>query len=198
MKKILAIMALAAFSTAALAGGAGVMTEFEVENGKNGAADSRTISVAPFYKFDNGIKADVKFEGSRDTGSVAGNNNDITGAVEARVRRDYALTNRLSAGLRLGIGQKLNGTSKTGLTEDFGYYTIEPIAHYELTDRVGLHVSYRYRNAFDANDYAFKTNTAKFGFNYALTKQDTVGLKYVETYGDTRSNGVEFKYVRGF
>lgn len=197
MKKTLAILALIA-STSALAGGAGVMTEFEVKNGKDGNSDSRSISVAPYYKFDNGVKADLKLEGSRDTGTVAGNNKDISGAVEARVFRAYDLTPRLSAGVRLGVGQKLNGTSKAGVTEDFGYYTIEPIAHYDLTDRVGLHVSYRYRNAFDANDYAFKTNTAKVGLDYALTKQDTVGIKYVETYGDSRSNGVEFKYVRGF
>lgn len=201
MKKLFVAVAFLAASAAALASGTsttGVVTEVEFENGKNGHADSRTVSVAPFYTFSNKVRADVKFEGSRDTGTTGGNNNDLTGAIEARVRRDYDISDRLSAGLRVGVGEKFNGTNRSGVVQDYSYYTIEPIAHYELTDRVGLHFSYRFRSAFDTTDYAAKTNTAKVGVEYALTKQDTVAVKYSETYGDTRSNGVEFKYIRGF
>lgn len=198
MKKILAILALATLTTAAFAAGSGITTEFEVENGRNGASDGRSISLAPYYKFDNGIKADLKFQGARDVGKdSAGNNNSIDGSVEARVRKDYALTPRVSAGLRLGIGEKLNGTNKAGQTVDFGYYTVEPILTYKATDALSFNTSYRYRDAF-SSDQDYKTNTAKLGVSYKVTKQDEVGAKYFEKYGDVRTNGMEFVYTRGF
>lgn len=197
--KLLTALLLSAGLVGSAFAGAGVTTEFEVENGKNGNADSRAISVAPYYKFENGIKADVKLEGSRDTGhDAAGNNHSVGGSIEARVRKDYSLTDRISAGLRLGIGENINGTNKAGQTVDFTYYTVEPIVTYKVSDVLSLNTSYRYRNAFNQDNYTYKTNTAKVGAAYALTKQDEVGLKYFEKYGDTRTNGVEFIYIRGF
>lgn len=197
MKKILAILALAVSSTA-FAGGAGVTTEFESEYGKNGASDSNSISVAPYYKFDNGIKADVKFEGSRDTGTTNGSNKPIDGLIEARVRKDFAIADNLSAGLRLGIGEKMNGENKAGNTVDFTYYTVEPILTYRATDALSFNTSYRYRNAFNASNYKYSTDTYKVGVAYKVTKEDEIGAKYFEKYGDTRSNGFELVYSRGF
>jgi len=199
MKKILAILALAVSSTA-FAGGAGVTTEFESEYGKGqyNGQDSNSISVAPYYKFDNGIKADVKFEGSRDRGTVNGDNKSIDGLIEARVRKDYNVYGPLSAGLRLGIGEKFNGENKAGQTVDFGYYTVEPILTYKATDALSFNTSYRYRNAFNTSNYAYKTNTVKVGAAYKLTKEDEIGAKYFEKYGDFRSNGFELVYSRGF
>jgi hypothetical protein len=197
--KLLAALMLSAGLIGTAFAGAGVTTEFELENGRNGNADSRALSVAPFYKFDNGIKADIKLEGNRDNGhDVAGNNNSIGGLIEARVRKDYALTDRISAGLRLGVGEVLNGSNKAGQTQDFSYYTVEPILTYKATDALSFNTSYRYRNAFSQEDHSYKTNTAKVGVAYKLTQQDEVGAKYFEKYGDTRSNGVEFVYTRGF
>lgn len=197
MNKILAILALA-ISSSAFAGGAGVTTEFESEYGKNGGPDSHAISLAPYYKFDNGIKADVKFEGSRDNGTTNGNNNPIEGLIEARVRKDYQVYGPVSAGLRLGVGEKFNGSNKAGQTVDFSFYTVEPIITYTATNALSFNASYRYRNAFNTSDVAYRTNTGKVGVAYKLTQQDEVGVKYFEKYGDTRSNGFELLYSRGF
>lgn len=86
MKKILAILALA-FAGSAFAGG-GVTFEFERERGINSPNTfNNTVKVSPYYKFDNGIKADIMFEGNRDDGSVAGNNQPLQNAIEARVQK---------------------------------------------------------------------------------------------------------------
>ena len=191
MKKIFTIFAMMV-SASAFAGGAGVTTEFESEYGKNGGADSHSISLAPYYKFDNGIKADVKFEGGRDNGKVDGNNNPIDGLIEARVRKDIQVYDKFYAGLRLGIGEKINGSNKAGNTVDFGYYTVEPMFTYKTTDALSFNTSVRFRNAFNTTDVAYKTTT------YKVTKEDEVGVKFFEKYGDSRTQGFELTYSRGF
>lgn len=198
MKKIFAIIAAITLSSAAFAGGTGVTMEFEAENGLRGASDGNSISVAPYVMFGDGWKADVKFEGSRDAGHVNGNEKAISGAVEARVRKDVQLTEKLAGGLRVGLGEKLNGTNKNGATVDFTYYTVEPVLTYKLTDALSLNTSYQYRNAVSASNYNFRTDAVKLGAAYKVTKQDEVGLKYFEKYGDARTNGVELVYSRGF
>lgn len=199
MKKILAILALAVSSTA-FAGGAGVTTEFETEHGagKDHGSNSNSISIAPYYKFGDRWKADVKFEGSRDTGTDNGNNKPIDGLIEARIRKDVRVTDDWKVGLRLGIGEKLNGTNNAGTTTDFTYYTVEPITYYNISEPWTINASWRYRNAFNASNYSYSTNTYKLGTAYKVTNEDEVGVKYFQKYGDFRSNGVEFTYTRGF
>ena len=69
MKKIFTILVMVV-SASAFAGGAGVGFEFERERGNNAPHTfENTISIAPYYKFDNGVKADIKFYGSREDGS---------------------------------------------------------------------------------------------------------------------------------
>jgi hypothetical protein len=191
MKKILTILSLA-LSASAFAGGSGVTMEYEGEygQGKDSGTNGSSVSVAPYIKFGEGWKADVKFEGGRDFGQTNGENNSIDGKIEARIRKDVKLTDKFSAGLRLGIGEKFAG-------KDFSYYTVEPIVTYKLTEPWSVNASARYRNAFDTSNN-YQTTTYKVGTAYKVTKEDEVGLKYFEKYGDSRSNGFELVYSRGF
>ena len=195
MKKILALLALV--TATSVFAGAGITTEYEIEHGEKGGSNSRSVSVAPFVKLDNGWKFDVKLEGARDEGQVAGSNHNIDALVEPRARKDIAITDKTSVGLRVGVGRKFNGENKAGQTVDFAYYTVEPIATYKATDALSFNTSYRFRNSFD-NDTAYLTRTAKVGVAYALTKQDEVGAKYFVKRGDAESHGVELVYARGF
>jgi hypothetical protein len=197
MKKIFTILAMVV-SASAFAGGAGLTTEFESEYSRNGGSDSNSISLAPYYKFDNGIKADVKFEGGRDHGTTDGSNKPIDGLIEARVRKDFNVVGAFYAGLRLGIGEKMNGENKAGQTVDFTYYTVEPMFTYKATDALSFNTSVRFRNAFDTSAVAYKTTTYKVGTAYKITNQDEVGVKFFEKYGDSRTNGFEVAYTRGF
>ena len=196
MKKILAILALA--TSASAFAGAGVNFEFERERGTASPNTmSNTIKVAPYYKFDNGIKADIQFGGSRDDGQVSGNNNAIENTVEARVQKLYEVYPGLHLGARVGLGQVLNGTNASGKTVDFGYYTVEPKAEYMITPQLSALASYRFRNGFNESDN-YLTRTAKVGAGYAVTKNDLDEVKYFQKRGDSSTNGVEVGYTRGF
>lgn len=196
MKKIFAILALAA-TTSAFAG-AGVQFEAERERGTQSPNTmTNTIKVAPYYKFDNGVKADIQFGGSRDDGQVGGNNNPLENTVEARVQKMYEVAPKLSLGLRVGVGEVFNGTNNAGKTVDFGYYTVEPKAEYMITSQLSALASFRFRDSFTDNQ-AYLTRTAKVGAGYAVTKNDLVEVKYFQKRGNQSTNGVEVGYSRGF
>ena len=186
MKKIFAILALA-LTGSAFAAESGVGFEFERERGNNAPNTfENTVSVAPYYKFDNGIKADIKFYGSREDGSKT-----LENKVEARVQKMWEVMPNTKLGARASIGELFSSTT------DFAYYTFEPKASYALTDALSLQASYRYRNAFNTSNN-YQTRTTKLGFDYALTKKDEVGVRYLMKRGDYDTNGIEFAYTRGF
>jgi len=185
MKKLFAILALSLAGTAFAGGGVGF--EFERERGTDSPNTfENTFSVVPYYKFDNGIKADIKFYGSREDGSKT-----LENKVEIRVQKMYDIANDLKAGARISVGEKYTSTG------DYSYYAIEPKVAYALTNALSLQASYRYRNAFDtANNY--ETGTTKLGFDYAVSKNDEVGVRYLMKRGDSNTNGVELAYTRSF
>jgi hypothetical protein len=186
MKKLLAILALAMTGTA-FAGGSGVSFEFERERGNNAPNTfENTISVAPYYKFDNGVKADIKFYGSREDGSKT-----LENKVEARVQKMWEVLPHTKLGARVSVGELFSST------KDFSYYTFEPKLSYALTDALSLQGSYRYRNAFNT-DNNYETRTTKLGFDYELTKKDEIGVRYLMKRGDSNTDGVELAYTRSF
>jgi hypothetical protein len=196
MKKIFAILALAA-TTSAFAD-SGVSFEFERERGTASPNTmSNTIKVAPYVKLDNGVKLDLQFGGSRDDGQVSGNNNALENTIEARAQRMYEVYPGLKLGARVGIGQVVNGTNSAGKTVDFGYYTITPKAEYAFNDKLSALASFRFRNGFSDSDN-YLTRTAKAGLGYNVTKKDTVEVQYFQKRGDQSVNGVELAYSRSF
>ena len=196
MKKILAILALA-FTASAFAD-SGVSFEFERERGTASPNTfNNTVKVAPYYKFDNGVKADIMFEGNRDDGKVSGNKQPLQNAIEARVQRMYEVYPDLKLGARLGVGEYFNGVNTSGNSVDFGYYTVEPKAEYALTNKLSALASFRFRNGFSNSDN-YLTRTYKAGAGYAVTKQDVVEVKYFQKRGDYNTNGVELGYTRSF
>ena len=196
MKKIFAILALA--TTASAFAQSGVEVEFERERGTASPNTlNNTVKVSPYYKFDNGVKADIMFEGNRDDGSVSGNKQPLQNAIEARVQRMYEVYPDLKLGARLGVGEYFNGVNTSGNSVDFGYYTVEPKAEYALTNKLSALASFRFRNGFSDSDN-YLTRTYKAGAGYAVTKQDVVEVKYFQKRGDYNTNGVELAYGRRF
>lgn len=195
MKKLITVLALV-LSSSAFAG-AGVTYEFERERTTDSHTYSDTIKVAPYYKLENGVKFDVMFAGSRDDGTVSGNRNPIDSSIEARVQKLWELVPNFKLGLRTSLGEKFNSTAtKSGLTQDFGYYTIEPKATYSLGD-VTLATAMRYRDSF-IKDATYQTRTWKYGADYAVTKSSEVGFRYLVKRGDEKTNGVEFTFSQAF
>jgi hypothetical protein len=66
-----------------------------------------------------------------------------------------------------------------------------------LTKDLSLAAAWRYRNSFN-DTYAYQTRTWKVGADYALTKKDEIGARYLVKRGDFNSNGVELTYSRAF
>ena len=197
MKKMLAILLATMLSSVAMAE-SGVGFEFERERGTASPNTmSNTVKVAPFVKLDNGVKLDLMFSGSRDDGTVSGNNNALENTVEARAQKMYEVYPGLKLGARLGVGQVINGTDTAGKTVDFGYYTVEPKAEYAVTNKLSALASFRFRDGFSNSDN-YLTRTWKAGAGYAVTKNDLVEVKYFQKRGDQSTNGVELGYTRGF
>jgi len=195
MKKIFAILALVAVTSAFAE--TGINTEFERARGTQSPNTmSNTVKVAPFTTL-GAYKLDIQLGASRDDGTVSGNNNPLTNTAEARVQRMVEVTPGLKLGARLGVGEVFNGTNKAGNTTDFGYYTVEPKAEFKATQDLSLLASWRYRDTFTDNQ-AYLTRTWKAGFGYDITKKDLVEVKYVRERGDTKANGIELGYTRGF
>jgi hypothetical protein len=196
MKKIFAILALAA--TASAFADSGVSFEFERERGTASPNTmTNTVKVAPYVKLDNGVKLDLQFGASRDDGQVSGNNNALENTLEARAQKLFEVYPGLKLGARVGVGQVINGINSAGTTVDFGYYTVEPKAEYMITDRLSALASFRFRNGFSDSDN-YLTRTWKAGFGYGLTKHDIVEVKYFQKRGDYDSNGMLVEYSRSF
>lgn len=191
MKKLMAIIALA-FSASAFAGGSGVVLEYDYDHGegKDSGKNSNAVSIAPYIKFGEGWTADVKLDTSRDTGEIKGKNKEIKDSLMARIRKDWKVTDRFKVGLRFGLGERFTQSS------DYSFYTIEPMAYYNITPNWNVNALYRYRNSFDQTNY--QTDTYKVGTSYKITPNDEIGFRYAMKYGDSRANGFEFTYARGF
>ena len=196
MKKIFAILALAA--TTSVFADSGVSFEFERERGTASPNTmTNTVKVAPYVKLDNGVKLDLQFGGSRDDGTVSGNNNALENTVEARAQKMYEVYPGLHLGARVGLGEVINGTYTAGKTVDFGYYTVTPKAEFAFNEKLSALASFRFRDSFTDNQ-SYLTRTWKGGLGYNVTKKDTVEVQYFQKRGDEKTNGVELAYSRSF
>jgi long-subunit fatty acid transport protein len=77
------------------------------------------------------------------------------------------------------------------------YYSIEPGVNYKITDALTARVAYRYRDAFSSG-VADRSDTARLGLSYALTKQDTIGLGYDVVKKDGAEKATTLNYTRSF
>lgn len=185
MKKILAILAMA-ISGSVYAASATV--EYQDQTGVKGTANSA------LYQLSISENINKNFAGGI---SMSYGIKDATGAVSA-TRTEASLTGKTTFGIfspytRVGVGQKFTSTT------NYSYYSVEPgvtalLGNTGLTARLG----YRYRTAFDSTANADTTDTWRLGMSYALTKQDTVGVRYDQIRGDSNQNNVAFNYTRRF
>jgi hypothetical protein len=97
----------------------------------------------------------------------------------------------VSAYTRVALGSKYSNTG------DNNYYVVEPGVQFPITGALSAKVGYRWRSATSAVN-GDQTHTTRFGLNYALTKVDTIGVRYDRQRGDTDQNNLAFNYVRSF
>ena len=185
MKKLLAMAALLAASTA-FAGGFGSV-EYSDRDGVNGGADARATKVTMGTDINSLLKADVSLRQKTNT------DNDLSDT-----RLEAGLTATQPVG---GTGLSVYGRGAVGekfkTASNYTYYSVEPGVKYAVTPALSVKGGYRYRAATDSVN-ADTTRTWRAGVEYALTKNYFVGLGYDRVRGDSEYNAtnitVGFKF----
>ena len=129
-----------------------------------------------------GVDYSIKMENSQtEIGSGS-----ITQALEARAKKNIGA---LYVGARLG--ERI--TSST----HFSYYAIDSGVKFPLVAGFTADVGARYRNAFESGKL-YETTRGHVAVGYALTKQDSVAVRWSRSYGDEEKDGVRLQYTRSF
>ena len=180
MKKIFAILALAITGTAFAA------DSFTVEGQhiNNAGAAAQQQYVLGVKKEFTGFAGDLAFSNAQTEG---------TNALSTRLEAGATVAGPMGLYARAAVGQKYSNTT------DFTYYSIEPGIAAAVPGVAGLTAKfgYRFRSAFESasND---QTHTARYSLAYALSKNDTVAVKYDRVQGDSNQKVVAVAYTRGF
>ena len=183
MKKVLAILAVAFASTAFAGGYAGV--EYEDQDGRNGTSDSVGTAVIVGYK-DGNTSYSGKVSSSKESWSTG----NISNQYEARIKHKYSVMN-VNPYLGIRLGEKVNSTSH------FTYYAVDTGVVVPVAKAFDVDFSYRYRNAFETSNN-FQTNRIGVEGIYKVTKNDSVGLRFARSYGDSETNSIRLNLTHNF
>ncbi len=185
----LAVLALVLVTGAAQAQLKGYGTfEYTDEENRVTGADSIKGAFVIGGKTSDGWDLSSKFE----SGQASLGNGDISSGLEVRIRKNW--TNAIGvlspwAGVRTGESIKKD--------DNWMYYALEGGVKFPIAGALTGDVGYRYRNAFEQwRD--FETNRVHTMVSYALTKQDSVGVRYARSYGDSETNAWRLSYTRSF
>jgi opacity protein-like surface antigen len=182
----LVVAVVLAAAGAAQAGGY-ASVEYYDEHNRVTNADNIKGAVVAGIKTDGNWDYSLKMESSQ---AELGNGTISTG-VETRIRKSFP--NALGvftpwAGIRLGQSIKS--------TEHFGYYAAEGGLKFPIAGALSGDVGYRYRDAFSHD--AFRTDRYYALVNYAITKQDSVAVRFTRSYGDEEKDAWRLSYTRSF
>jgi opacity protein-like surface antigen len=121
-------------------------------------------------------------------------NNDAgvsTTRLETGATYTYGLVKGIELYTRGGLGYKVTSN------QDYTYYSVEPGVKYALTDVVSVKAGYRFRDAF-SDAYNEKTNTVRFGAEYAVAKDQAITLGVDRSYGASDFIGYNAGYAIKF
>ena len=185
MKKLLAILALVATSSAFAADS--VTLEHTHINQVNSDGQAQ-YSLGYKHSFTNNLTGDIGFFNTQ-----TDRTNALSTRLEAGATVSLPVAGPLGVYVRTAAGQKYTNTT------DFSYWSVEPgvtaaIPGTDLTAKVG----WRYRTAFDATANNDQTHTMRYGLSYAVTKVDAIGVRYDRVNGDNDQKVYAINYTRSF
>ena len=180
MKKISFILASLVISASAMAQGYASLEYSDESNRLTGAENIKEGLV--IGNKTGGVDYSIKMENSQtEIGSGS-----ITQALEVRARKSLGA---VYVGARLG--ERI--TSST----HFSYYAIDSGVKFPLVAGFTGDVGARYRNAFESGKL-YETTRAHVAVGYALTKQDSVAVRWSRSFGDEEKDAVRLQYTRSF
>ena len=186
LAKILAVATLLV-AGAAQAGGYADLQYYQEEN-RNTNKENIKYAVTVGNKAEGNWDYSLKLE----TSQAEVGNGSISEGVEVRVRK----------GLELGVLKPYIGVrlgEKIGSSSHFSHYAVDAGTKFPLIGSLTGDIGYRYRNAFDTTNL-YQSNRYHAALAYALTKQDSLAVRYSQSYGDTseEKNSWRFTYTRSF
>ena len=157
---------------------------YEYSEEENRATDATNIANAVVV----GVKAAEGWDYSlkANTSQTALGSGSISSGLEVRARKSLGA---FYLGGRLG--ERI--TSST----HFSTYAIDAGVKFPLAAGFTGDVGGRYRNAFESGK-AYETQRAHATVGYALTKQDSVAVRFSRSYGDEEKDAWRLSYTRGF
>lgn len=185
--KFLAVAALLVAGTAQ-AGGYGT---FEYSNETKRSDDSESVkgALVAGYKDAGGMDYSFKLE----TSQAEWGNGSISSGYEVRAKQTFAPVAGFSPYLGGRLGEKLKSDDK------FAHYAIDAGVKFPIVGALSGDVGMRYRNAFDTAK-VFESTRYHGILAYAVTKQDSVAVRYSQAYGDSseEKNAWRLSYTRSF
>jgi hypothetical protein len=183
MKKLLATAILGLASMTAMAGN--VTMEYSGVQGLNGGKDATGYLFQVSETVAKNLDASAQIVTTQTSG---------TNSVGSRI--EIGLTPKLPTAFgslytKVAVGEKL---TSGGPKE---YYSVEPGVVVSLNKDISVRAGYRYRAAFDSA-IRDTTRTERLGVSYALTKKDSVNLRFDRVRGDNVQNSWNLAYTRRF
>lgn len=181
MKKI-AIATLALIALSAMAADSFTVEGQHINNAGAAAQQQYVLGVKKEF---TGFAGDLAFSNAQTEG---------TNALSTRLEAGATVSGPVGLYVRTAVGQKYSNTT------DFTYYSVEPGVTAAVPGVQGLtaKVGYRFRSAFDSSQNNDQTHTARYSLAYAVTKTDTVALKYDRVNGDNNQKIIAVAYTVGF
>lgn len=161
---------------------------FEYYNEENVATNAKNMAyaVVPGIVINKTWELSAQFR----TSQLEVGNGAITNGVEARITRLFKFGD-LTPYISLRAGQSIKSA------EDFSQYNVIVGTKFPISGKLSGDAGIRYRDAFESSrDY--QTTRPHLGVNYMLTSNDSVGVRYARSYGDTETNQWRVTYTRSF
>ena len=180
MKKVL-VATLLALAGSAFATGYATYEYSEEENratSANNIANAVVVGMKAAEGWDYSLKTN--------TSQTALGSGSISSGLEVRVRKSLGM---FYIGGRLG--ERI--TSST----NFSTYAVDAGVKFPLVAGFTGDVGGRYRNAFESGN-SYETQRAHATVGYALTKQDSVAVRFSRSYGDEEKDAWRLSYTRSF
>lgn len=185
--KILAIAALLVAGTAHAGGYAG----FEYSNETKRADDSETVkgALVAGYKTADRMDYSIKMESSQ----AEWGNGSISNGIEVRAKKTFDTVAGVNPYFGVRLGEKLKAAEK------FSHYAFDAGVKFPIMGALSGDVGVRYRNAFDTVN-VFQSTRYHGILAYAVTKQDSVAVRYSQAYGDSgeEKDAWRLSYTRSF
>jgi hypothetical protein len=179
--KLAVVFASLLIAGSAVAAGGYASLEYSDESNRLTGAENINHGLVIGSKMD-GVDYSIKMANSQtEIGSGS-----ITQALEVRARKNFGA---VYFGGRLG--ERI--TSST----HFSYYAIDSGVKFPLFAGLTGDVGARYRNAFESGKL-YETQRAHVAVGYALTKQDSVAVRWSRSWGDEEKDAVRLQYTRSF